>query len=76
MPERRVTRARRGGLRLSTRAHLNLLLVLFLFFCFRVAAQLIQRIHPIGFLPPFEAWHSGTHAGSEPHPLCLILTGQ
>ncbi len=35
---------------------LGLLTVLF---GFRVVAQLVQAWHPLRFLPPFEAWHSG-----------------
>ena len=35
-------------------------LVLLLLFCFRVAAQLIQVLYPVDFLPSFEAWHSRT----------------
>jgi uncharacterized protein len=34
--------------------------ILFLLFCFRVFAQLTQYFIPNSFLPPFEAWHSGT----------------
>ncbi len=37
-----------------------ILWILFLLFCFRVFAQLIQYFIPNSFLPPFEAWHSGT----------------
>ena len=36
-----------------------MMLVLLLLFLFRVLAQLIQAIHPISILPPFEAWQSG-----------------
>jgi hypothetical protein len=36
-----------------------MMLVLLLLFLFRVFAQLIQSIHPISILPPFEAWQSG-----------------
>ena len=28
-------------------------------FCLRVIAQLIQAIFPVGWIPPFEAWHGG-----------------
>ena len=34
-------------------------MVLFLFFCFRVTAQLIQAWSPVEFLPPFDSWESG-----------------
>ena len=33
--------------------------VLFMLFCLRVLAQLIQVLSPLSFLPPFHAWHSG-----------------
>jgi hypothetical protein len=33
-------------------------LLLFIF-CFRVAAQFIQYVSPVPFLPPFEDWQSG-----------------
>lgn len=33
--------------------------LLLLIFCFRVAAQMVQFISPVSFLPPFEDWHSG-----------------
>ncbi len=35
------------------------LLILTVIFAFRVVAQLVQAWHPLRFLPPFEAWHSG-----------------
>jgi len=35
------------------------LCVLSVLFGFRVVAQLVQVWHPVSFLPPFEAWHSG-----------------
>lgn len=34
-----------------------LLWVLLLLFLFRVVAQLVQWIHPLSWLPPFEVWH-------------------
>jgi hypothetical protein len=37
----------------------KILTVLFLLFCFRVSAQLIQAWIPVGFLPPFDSWESG-----------------
>ncbi len=36
-----------------------LLLVLTGLFAFRVLAQLVQVLHPVSFLPPYEDWHSG-----------------
>jgi sterol desaturase/sphingolipid hydroxylase (fatty acid hydroxylase superfamily) len=33
--------------------------VLFSLFLFRVAAQLLQFLHPVDLLPPFESWQSG-----------------
>jgi len=38
------------------------LAVLFALFCFRVAAQLVQKLSPVEFLPPFDAWQSGALA--------------
>lgn len=38
------------------------LAVLFALFCFRVAAQLLQKLAPVEFLPPFDAWYSGALA--------------
>lgn len=40
-------------------SYFKLLVVLFLLFCFRVAAQLTQAFHPVTFLPSFSAWQSG-----------------
>ena len=34
--------------------------ILLFLFCFRVFSQLLQYFIPVSFLPPFEAWHSGT----------------
>lgn len=39
--------------------YLPWLFVLFLFFVFRVVAQLIQKFKNFSFLPPFGKWHSG-----------------
>lgn len=33
--------------------------VLCALFGLRVLAQLLQAIYPVGWIPPFEAWHSG-----------------
>lgn len=33
--------------------------ILFGLFCFRVAAQLLQNVYPVSFLPTFDEWHSG-----------------
>ncbi len=38
------------------------LAVLLALFCFRVLAQLLQRIAPVSFLPPFDSWQSGALA--------------
>jgi len=37
-------------------------------FVFRVVSQLIQAWRPIAWLPPFEAWHSGTL----PYPVLVL----
>ena len=36
-----------------------LLWILLALFCFRVGAQLLQLLHPVGFLPDFEHWQGG-----------------
>ena len=47
-----------------------LLMLLFAgLFVFRVLAQLTQAIHPVSFLPPFQAWHGATL----PYPLLGAL---
>ena len=38
-------------------------------FVFRVAAQMLQAIHPVAVLPPFEAWHGAVL----PYPLLVVL---
>lgn len=38
-------------------------------FIFRVAAQLLQYLHPVAWLPPFDSWHSATL----PYPLLLAI---
>ncbi|MFP6888120.1 MAG: hypothetical protein VB997_11175 [Opitutales bacterium] len=43
---------------------------LLLLFVFRIVAQFAQWIHPVGFLPAFDDWHSGVL----PYP--VLLTGQ
>lgn len=40
-------------------SHARLLWLLLALFLFRVVAQLVQTFRPVGFLPPWEAWHSG-----------------
>ncbi len=45
---------------MKTKTYSFVLWILFLLFCFRVFAQLLQYLIPNSFLPPFEAWHSGT----------------
>ena len=44
----------------ASRKHGYWLMFLFLLFCFRVAAQLLQHFFPVSFLPAFEDWQSGT----------------
>jgi len=39
---------------------LKTLTILLLMFCFRVTAQLLQRLTTIDFLPGFDAWHSAS----------------
>ena len=39
---------------------LRILSILLLLFCFRVAAQLIQLVTSVSFLPGFDAWHSAS----------------
>lgn len=46
--------------RLLRRYHVATLSILLALFCFRVAAQLLQRYLELASLPPFEAWHSDT----------------
>ncbi len=43
----------------SVRGYRNVLIVLFSLFCFRVAAQAVQLIYPLPFIPAFADWHSG-----------------
>ena len=45
---------------MKNKPYSNILLVLLLCFCFRVAVQGIQYFFSIGFLPSFSLWHSGT----------------
>jgi len=42
------------------RSHAVWLLILLVAFLFRVGAQLWQALWPMDWLPPFEAWQSGT----------------
>jgi hypothetical protein len=44
----------------ARRVHAAVLLVLLAAFLGRVAAQLIQAVRPVDWLPPFDAWHSAT----------------
>ena len=44
----------------ARRAYAAVLLLLLAAFLCRVLAQLIQAVRPVGWLPPFEAWHSAT----------------
>lgn len=54
-----------GGVRRQYVAVLDLLLLAFLF---RVVSQLVQAWRPVAWLPPFEAWHSGTM----PYPVLVL----
>jgi hypothetical protein len=45
--------------RASRFVYAPILTVLFLLFCFRVGAQLIQAWSPVDMLPPFASWESG-----------------
>ncbi len=56
--------------RSKSRPYGFMLLGLLLLFFFRVLAQLIQAIHPVSFLPPFEAWQSGAF------PYSLLVMSQ
>ena len=44
---------------MTSRQYAFLLLMLTGLFGFRVMAQLVQVWHPVDFLPPYSAWHSG-----------------
>jgi len=43
----------------ASKKHGHWLVLLFLLFCFRVGAQLLQHFFPVSFLPAFEEWQSG-----------------
>ncbi len=45
---------------MKSKPHLIGLWILLGLFCFRVLAQLLQKLYPLSFLPPFEEWHSST----------------
>ena len=51
------------------RRHLTLMLLLSGLFTLRVAAQLVQAVHEVPFLPPFEAWQGS----AIPYPALLGL---
>jgi len=44
---------------MTSRQYAFVLLMVTGLFCFRVVAQLVQAWHPLNFLPPYTAWHSG-----------------
>jgi hypothetical protein len=44
---------------MASRHYAYVLLLLLCLFAFRVGAQLVQVWHPVDFLPPYAAWHSG-----------------
>ena len=52
---------------MSYRIHFNLMLLLSVLFVLRVAAQLVQALHEVPFLPPFDAWQGS----STPYPALL-----
>ena len=54
---------------MGRRIHFPLLLLLSGFFALRVAAQLVQAVGEVPFLPPFEAWQGS----SLPYPALLLL---
>ena len=47
--------------------HFRLMLLLSALFALRVAAQLVQAVHEVSFLPPFEAWQGS----ATPYPALL-----
>ena len=53
----------------DSKTYSRYLLLLLLLFCFRVAAQVVQVIYPVGFLPPFDTWQSG----ALPYPVLLTI---
>ena len=54
----------------KTQKQFGLVLAILLgLFVFRVGAQLLQSIHAVPFLPPFDSWQSGTL----PYPVLLLF---
>ena len=53
---------------MSHRTYIGLLTVLLGVFLFRVVAQFVQWVYPVGFLPPFDEWQSGVL----PYPVLLL----
>ena len=51
--------------------HFQLMLLLSVLFVLRVAAQLVQAVHEVPYLPPFEAWQGS----STPYPVLLGFQG-
>ena len=54
---------------MGRRYHLPLMLLLSGLFALRVAAQLLQAVYEVPFLPPFEAWQGS----AIPYPALLLL---
>ena len=52
---------------MGRRRHLHLMLFLSGLFALRVAAQLVQAVREVPFLPPFEAWQGS----ATPYPVLL-----
>ena len=52
---------------MSRLCHFPLMLLLSGLFVLRVAAQLVQAVHKVPFLPPFEVWQGST----TPYPVLL-----
>lgn len=53
----------------KSRIYSNWLQALLILFIFRVGAQMIQAIHPLTFLPAFDAWHSS----ALPYPVLVAF---
>ena len=54
---------------MGSRRHFPVMLLLSGLFVLRVAAQLVQAVHEVTFLPPFEAWQGS----ATPYPVLLGL---
>jgi len=56
---------------MTSRGYGFVLMILTGLFAFRVFAQLVQAWHPVDFLPPYAAWHSG----ALPYSLLVSVQG-